>query len=378
MYEMVDFDQDMTTIPFENSNAYNISPTEMWKRGSDIIKQFEQMDEMTKKLNECETERTKCLELRGSCISYLPSTLQCFDWVTSLCLDDTSIRKLENVPPNVRSINIMNGSIDIIDGTIFPLSLLSLCVTESGVCNVIGLNDGIEEIILKSNRLKNICQIQQSVIYLDVSDNSDLQTLPDLTNNPKLKILHMNATGITNIDMLSDSIEKLESCRCVIKIVNKLPKSLAVWKSYVCEISLINCPFPEGMVEIDLFNNELKEIPILPKKVKTLDLCNNELIMFPEIVMDNQMEHIDVRQNPKISIDDIKKFMLTHTTIKVSYDDDSPPAYDDQMRDDMEDFWGLRLRRRSDRIIQKPRNDFNSEYSPSNPHYIILERVYRL
>jgi hypothetical protein len=179
-------------------------------------------------------------------------------------------------------------------------------------------------------------------------------------------------TAISNIDELPDNLENLDSCRCQIKKIKKLPKNLVTWKSYISGIEEIECDFPENLIEIDLFNNQLKTVPNLPKFAQTVDLSNNSLVKLPVIPL--SIELIDLKQNSKLDVIDIQKIEkeLPHQS-KILYDN-APPDYFSEFGGSDVNYDDLFSRFNFKDFVFS--SNQTTEYDDSNPHFIPLKKTY--
>jgi len=322
-------------------------------------------------MKKCMDNRSKDLKITGKNINEIPNGLSEFDWLETLTIEHSGIHTLNNLPPNIKELVCQYNKINILDGSTIPDSVNILTFTHNYTIEVVGLKEGIIELNLSSNKLKQInCKIPSTVTTLNVSSNSFLNELPQFGDN--LRVFNMAHTLIYDINDINDNVQILDSCNCHINKVNKLPKDLIIWKSYSSNISEIECEFPLNLTELDLFNNCLSEIPDLPDTIKSVDLNKNELQKIPKFPF--TAESVDLKNNPKLDVkllEEIEKSMIDG---KLSYD--MPRTeFRYQNYNNYNNF---------NKIPKNMfRNNFglpisSENYSESNPHYIPLYKTYCL
>ena len=309
-------------------------------------------------MNECICDRSKDLKITGENIDKIPNELCEFDWLETLTIERSNICVLDNLPPNIKTLNCYYNKIKILDGSIIPDSVNILTFTHNSTIKVVGLKDGIRELNLSSNKLIQInCKIPSTVLTLDVSFNGFLNVLPQFGDH--LRVLNIASTSIHNIDDMNDGVQILDSCKCNFDKINKLPKDLIIWKSYTSDISEINCEFPLNLIELDLFNNCLKKVPILPNTIKSIDLARNGLTEIP--IFPFTVESVDLKDNPGLDVKLLEEIETKLIDGKLLYD--KPCATNFRYQN----FWSG--------------NNFgfvssSENYSESNPHYIPLYKTY--
>lgn len=119
------------------------------------------------------------------------------------------------------------------------------------------------------NRLDDIKWLPENLEEL-YCNNNNIEFI-DLTHNKKLKILCCSGNTLLDIVGLPESIERLVARSCFLMDLEKIPK---------------NC------VEIDLRDNEMTRLPIIPDKVRKLNLSMNYGLK--HIYISGNIDHLDV------------------------------------------------------------------------------------
>jgi hypothetical protein len=367
---------DFSNFQPRNSNSYEDNDVGYFSLFRGSKSNENESEELKKCIERCIESRSESFEISGKTIISFPREVLSFNWLQTLNLENTGINTLSEFPPNLVNLIIKHNNIKILDGSVIPSSVKILVFTDNSTTEIVGLKEGLTEVALSSNKLSNICQIPMSVVILDISDNKVLTSIPNLLSHVNLRGLLINNTSICSIDdTLPDTLEHLETCRCMLQIIKHLPKNLVTWKSYISCIENIECEFPENLLELDLFNNSLKTIPELPQKIKTVDLSNNSLISIPNIPQ--SIEMIDLKQNDKLKTEDIQKIEKDYPEIKILYDA-SPPDYFSHYGSDDNYESLLNGFNFSNFSLSYGNSQANriTEYSETNPHYVPLKKTY--
>ena len=367
---------DFSSFQSRNSNSYEDNDVGYFSlfRGSKSNENDE--SELKKCIERCGASKDESLEISGKTIASFPKEVLLFNWLQTLNLENTGINTLSEFPPNLVNLIIKHNNIKILDGSVIPSSVKILVFTDNLTTEIVGLKEGLTEVALSSNKLSNICQIPMSVSILDISDNKMLTSIPNLQYHVNLRGLLINNTSICSInEILPDTLEHLETCRCMLQTIKHLPENLITWKSYISCIENIECSFPENLLELDLFNNSLKTIPELPKKIKTVDLSNNSLTSIPNMPL--SIEMIDLKQNDKLKTEDIQKIEKDFPDTKILYDDTSSNYFTNYGNDDNYESLlnGFNFSNFSFPHGNSQTNHI-SEYSETNPHYVPLKKTY--
>jgi Leucine-rich repeat (LRR) protein len=140
-----------------------------------------------------------------------------------------------------------------------------------------------------------------------------------LTNNP-----------LKSIDKIQKSVMILDVCRTKLKEVNSFPPGIITFKAYLCDIEKITVPFPESLEELDLYKNELEDIPEFPPKMTIVDLSGNklkELKNIPDTIRSIDISNIETlvltdEQKTKLKSMKVSKGVTVHWSEKDSDTDD--------------------------------------------------------
>jgi hypothetical protein len=341
------------------------------------------------------------LRLTGKFVDHLPEELKEFTWVTTLFLETTDLKSInDNLPPNIKKFICKFNKIRIFDASVLPTSVISIVHQNNDTMELVGLNEGLIEIDVSSNALKEIsCPIPSTTVKLAISGNKIFMKLPDLPDS--VRDFLANDTSIHNIDSLNDNVQCLSTCRCNIQFVNKLPANLKEWKSFVSQIEEIRCTLPIGMTHLDLFNNSLIRIPPFPESMVDVDLSNNSLEEIPEFK--SNLEKIDLKQNSQIEMNDIQRLRAEMPNVNILYE----PSRSSITYSDVDYFGGEYAQGRSNNYgtqsygtqsygtqsygtqsygtqsyctQYKPKNTYKfiSEFVETNPDVVILNKTYLL
>ena len=209
----------------------------------------------------------------------------------------------------------------------------------------------------------------------DLSGNKLLGELPNFTDCHKLRVLNISDTAIKSIDSVPDSVVIMDSCKCKLRIVKKLPKSLVTWKSYIAQIETIECEFPDGLKELDLYNNDLIGCPDLPASLVQVDLANNKLLSIPRFPP--TAECIDLKNNQDLDVKEIEELIEKFPSVKILFNNprrhNKSPINLPFMWTSPHDFIQTFTRR-----SPSPMHIMVTEtsYSEENPHYIPHKKTY--
>lgn len=308
-------------------------------------------------------EKNDTVILEGSGISEIPVEFAYLDWVENLVIKNTSLKTIENLPKKLLVVTVKgNSNLELFDGNELPNTVLSINAVNNGITNVINLKNGMKTVNFSDNSIINFKSIiPRSVEELDLSENIMLSTVPIFEEESQLKSFNVENTRVECIDSLPDGITFLNTCKCEIQEVAKLPKELTVWKSYTGKIEIIKCSFPENIIEIDLFSNNLVTCPDFPISTKKIDLARNDLEKIPIFPMTCQI--IELSGNIKLDSRDISKLSQMMNNTKIVYD----------FNTSQNEYTNLSWRNQSMRMLTR-----NTEYSNLNPHYIEPQKSYTL
>lgn len=359
------------SIMTENKDCYDVFNTETNLFTNNISSDDKSID---KKIEECFSSRTPKLKLKSFNFTELPDILTTFEWVTYLEINSTKITELKNLPPNLTNLDCCNNNIEILDGSILPSTLKILKFVKNKTRKIINLKEGLIDIDFSDNLLEEICSIPISTQTLDLSENCNFIHFPNLLENTNLIALSLNRTEIYTIDekLIPNCIKILETCSCdKLTKITWLPCDLIEWKSYCCNIDTITCKFPVNLKNLDLYNNNLEEIPDFPEHIIECDLGLNNLKSLPTIP--KTIKKLDIEKNKNLIITDDIKSVNMLDDVNITYDKPDSSELNDifNTTEIMKQYEMLKLM--NDKTFDEQPCD---KYDESNEHYIILKCTY--
>lgn len=272
-------------------------------------------------LDEAETDCETELILIKINLSKFPERIKDFIWIETLELQNNNLKYIDesfSFFPNLKKLNITKNDINRIDGQNLPDSLEELNLSGNNICTIIDLKEGLITIDLSNNNLQNnILEIPKTVTDLDISHNNTLFILPKFKSDENLSKLDISNTMIRSIDNIPQSVNILKACDCNINRISKFPSSLMEFTAFNSHIYIIDTEFPKDLFELDLYKNNLKEIPPLPENVNNIDLGNNNLEKIP--ILPDSLSKIDLTGNLKLSLEELDELKNKHKTIDIKY-----------------------------------------------------------
>lgn len=369
MDDTVDFFADVELDDTNDTNDTNTNTNtniyEMMNTSNIFMKKKKEKKNLEKIIIESFEDKPSLLKIEKleEKISNLPEKFKEMDWITELVIESNiGLETLDNLPPNLIKLTIQKNQISIIDGTLLPDILEFLMISRSKVKEVHNLKEGIIHIDLHSNYINFLASIPKTTKIFKISGNPELIEFCELHEG--LEIFDISETSVENIDFLPDSIEQLITTKAIIPIINKLPKNLKSWTSYQSSITKINCELPENLEVLDLYANNLMEIPKVPRSIKRVDLSQNELTKICDFPYD-LIEKLELNNNKNLPIDKIWKEINKLRNKKIILYDDVDANTDpdtDADKDVTASFDYLK---------------YNS-YSTDNPYYIVFTKTYTI
>jgi len=320
-------------------------------------------------IEKCVSRKEMSVTIEGDHIKEIPPEFAEFDWIEDLTLDSTEITAFSVYPKKLKSLTIKHNKIELFDASMVPETVVVFRYNYNETKEIIGLREGITILDMSNNNFILIkCKIPSTVMQCDLSGNKLLRKIPELHNGENLKTLILNDTMVNCIDDIPDSVEVLDTCRCNINTVKKLPKYLNAWKSYNASIETIECEFPSGLEMLDLYGNSLVSCPDLPESIKDVDLNNNDLLSIPKFPQ--SILKIDLKSNCNLEIGELIKLDASYPNSKILYSGASlsrGSTYMSHMWSTPHDF-----------LFQPTElpSISDSDYSNMNPHYIPLNKTY--
>lgn len=226
-------------------------------------------------------ERNQQLTIRsGWDFNELHPFLADFDWLIYMDINSPYIDKIENIPPRLKRLRIINSNIreipkgvlpegivnisfkgnkiSEVDGDAFPSTLKILDLTDNLIKNIYNLKKSkLTNLSLSNNLLPEVPPLPDTLDFLDLSSNQLTQFPTQLPNSlDHLKIGH---NRIIRFERLPDDLKILSAPSNNLKYLTELPKTLT---------------------DIDVSNNEIIFMPNLPPNLAKLNLTGNNLSLF--------------------------------------------------------------------------------------------------
>lgn len=237
------------------------------------------------RLKICNETQGDYLDLSFCKLSEIPSEIKTFVWLKTLSLRVNSIKKISNLPPNLKTLIISNNTLnkicqgDIPDG-VTDLRLEMNMITE--------IEEGALPLSLESIDLTSDCL--ESVKFLKPLVNLKRCDMPHnmiATLNESLpeNLLYLNCAD-NEIEALPDDIpiglEELIINYNNLTLVRNIPPFLRKLECYFNEITFIES-LPSNMESLDISDNRLTELPILNDKLTTLDASKNLISVVSDV-----------------------------------------------------------------------------------------------
>lgn len=248
--------------------------------------------------------------LRGIYITELPERFERLDQIKHLEIIDCGLDNLEHLPSYVETLIIKNNNIRKLLSKDLPYKLRELNVMKNKI-DVIDLSQlpHLKKLNISHNPVSNIIEFPANVEELTAT-NTNINDCKHFSNLKKLKILKINRTQITNIDTLPDNIQELSIAKLDFEknggVISKLPEDLRKLIAYGSKIKKFKFDaFPNWLIEIDLYDNELIIFPKMNSIMRDVDISNNKLEYIANIP--DYIEKFDIKCNPQIKLSDENK-----------------------------------------------------------------------
>lgn len=222
-----------------------------------------------------------------------------YTFISDLVLSDCSLKDIDFsiLPPNLVMLNVSKNILMKIHCYNAPKSLLGIVAYKNRIASIdIESRSKILLLDVADNNLTGKLNLPQSIEELDM-ENAYISYEYPLTQLQNLKILNIRKTCINYVDTLGNSITHLDISNTTIKKISSLPLSLIVFVACSCKLDEIDIDkFPDTIKSLILYNNFLKNIPILPDNMDIIVLSDN--ILGASVKLPKNIKHIiDLRDN---------------------------------------------------------------------------------
>jgi hypothetical protein len=234
-------------------------------------------------------------------LDMLPPGLLCFNHLTELVVKKCDLAELNVLPPNIQKIVFNNCGLKIISCQEFPntLKIIDLCHNEIELFT--DIKKTITHLYLDNNNLQYIHDIpEDSQLKVLSLKNNQIKTV-DFLVDVNLIELYLNNNSIENIEILSNTIEILDVSKNNIFTITVLPENLKTFIAYNCKINKFIFELPYFLEKLDLYNNNLEELPEFNKSLKWLDISSNDLRKIPNNIA--QLDYCDISCNSNLIFD---------------------------------------------------------------------------
>jgi hypothetical protein len=255
-------------------------------------------------INESFITRSQQLIIISVHLDSLPDVLNQMDWIKTLTVINCGLSELKNIPPKLEVFKCKRNNIPILDGKMLPTTIKELEFEDNKTEVAINLHNGLLYISLADNKLKEL-ETPPSVTKINLKGNQ-FEKEPVL--NDGILEIQLSNNPLTSVDAIQKSVMVLDVCRTKLTEINSFPPSIMTFKAYLCNIVKITAPFPESIEELDLYKNNLEDIPELPPRLTTADLSGNKLKVLKNIP--DTVRHLDITDMKTLVLTDEQKTKL--------------------------------------------------------------------
>ncbi len=265
-----------------HSIDYNYRPRLQGYIGSDMHIESYQNNAEKSWLFNLETHDTKLI-IDDLDDNEIPEMLMHYDWVEDLEIDSQKIKKIKNLPINLKKLSLFNNSIETIEEGTLPESLESINLSRNKISILKNIPKKVKELDVSHNQIKE-CHLyfNEELVELNIESNL-LDKIPQF--NDKLKILDIAQNKLTSLDGIVDSIEELDISINKLENISKLPENLKKLNAFDNKIKLVPT-FPKNIEHIDLSFNQLFWLPKLPVTMQKGDFSNNNISLIALFIND--------------------------------------------------------------------------------------------
>jgi len=161
------------------------------------------------------------------------------------------IWKIENLPPNILTLNVSHNQITKIRN--LPPNISNLSIFSNYIGKLENLPQGITKLNISYNKIGELKNLPPNISILDISHNkiNKLENLP-----PNISILDISYNKIVKLENLTQSISTLDINCNQISILENLPQSIS---------------------RLDISCNQIKVLENLPQNLSQLDISDNRI-----------------------------------------------------------------------------------------------------
>jgi len=187
-----------------------------------------------KEINKCIDEKKETLDISDMNLIELPIELKEAIHLEILRCDSNLIKKIENIPPNLKSLSITNNCIKVVENLTNSLEMLDI---SGNIIEDLNILSDIHFLICNNNKICNIINIPNSLQILLCSNNELVDI--DSINNKNIKTLNCSNNKIIKLNNLPKTIEILDCSNNPINEILNIPHTL---NKLVCynTVQLIN------------------------------------------------------------------------------------------------------------------------------------------
>ena len=204
----------------------------------------------------------------------IPEILKNYDWLEELEIDSQKIKKIQNLPKDLKSLSLFNNLIEDIPNNELPKNLLSLNLSRNKIQTLQNIPSTVKELDVSHNLLRG-CYLLTNTDLEELSIESNfLENMPLLLNG--LKRLDISQNKLQKIYNVVDSIEDLDFSLNEITMINKLPKNAKRINGFNNKITFL-CDLPDELEYGDFSYNQIIVLPKLPLNIHKIDFACNKI-----------------------------------------------------------------------------------------------------
>ncbi len=219
----------------------------------------------------------------------IPDIIADYDWVTELEIDSQKIKKIKNLPKNLKYLSLFNNDIEEIEENVLPKNLIKINLARNKIKSVKNIPISVKELDVSNNLVKE-CFLINNTELEDLSlENNLISEIPNLPFQIKnLDLSQNNLNEIVNFEKY-EKLEELDISVNKIVTIQKLPDSLLRLSAFSNKIKMI-LKFPINITHVDLSFNELIWIPLIPEKLQRGDFSSNKINLIA-LISNNHVDY---------------------------------------------------------------------------------------